>query len=617
MRQIKIFVTHSPNRNTKAICHPLFVNVIAGSDFQTERVPDNMLKDNVGDNISSKNKSYCELTTQYWAWKNCTADYYGFCHYRRFFSFNENELPQDDWGVAVYPEVNETMLSELCMDEKSMRRKIEQYDFLIARGIDTQILRAKSVYDHYKEAPQLHIEDVDLLMKIIREKYPELFDTARHFFRAHTFYPCNMFIMKTEFFDRYSTILFDVLAEFEKRADMSHYSREGYRTPGHLGERFAGIFYEYLQKEGTRKLGELQIALVKNPQTEQEIVVNARENDVPAVLAANEKYVPILGTCLKSIADHCSSSRSYKLYIFHTDIQEESQRNLKTFLESDNFSLTFVNVSLHVGKYRLRAKEHVTTETFYRFLILDLLKMYDKVLYLDCDMIIQRDIADLYDLDLGTNLIGAALDPDFTGQCNGANPATRKYCDAVLKLKDCFTYFQAGVLLMNVAELNKSVTVRQLLEMAETGIYKYSDQDILNVVCEGRALYLDMAWNLLSDCDHYRWRHVVKFAPHYILDMYENARKKPYIIHYAGFLKPWMKLHEDFGYEFWKAARETPFYEELLYAALVPHGNTTRPQNFLHMLINRLVPLAKAVLPKGSRLRYFARHLYYRIKNKS
>ena len=126
-----------------------------------------------------------------------------------------------------------------------------------------------------------------------------------------------------------------------------------------------------------------------------------------------------------------------------------------------------------------------------------------------------------------------------------------------------------------------------------------------------------MAWNLLSDCDHYRWHHVVKFAPHYILDMYENAREKPYIIHYAGFLKPWMKLGEDFGYEFWKAARETPFYEELLYAALVPHGNTTRPQNFLHMLINRLVPLAKAVLPKGSRLRYFARHLYYRIKNKS
>ena len=334
MSQIKIFVTHSPNSGTKAVLHPLLVNVIAGSEFQTDPVPAHMLRDNTGDNISSKNKSYCELTTQYWAWKNYTADYYGFCHYRRFFSFNENELPQDDWGVAVYPELNETMLSELCMDEKSMRRRIEQYDFLIARGINTRILRAKSVYDHYKEAPQLHIEDVDLLIKIIQEKYPELFDTARQFFHAHTFYPCNMFIMRAELFEQYSAMLFNILAEFDERADMGHYSREGYRTPGHLGERLAGVFYEYLQKEGKRKLGELQIALIENPQTEQKIAIPARESEVPVVLAANEKYVPILGTCLKSIADHCSPSRSYKLYIFHTDIQEESQRNLKAFLES-------------------------------------------------------------------------------------------------------------------------------------------------------------------------------------------------------------------------------------------------------------------------------------------
>ncbi len=75
----------------------------------------------------------------------------------------------------------------------------------------------------------------------------------------------------------------------------------------------------------------------------------------------------------------------------------------------------------------------------------------------------------------------------------------RKYCDAVLKLKDCFTYFQAGVLLMSVAELNKIVTVPQLIKMAETGIYKYSDQDILNVVFEGRTLHIDMAWSLLTD----------------------------------------------------------------------------------------------------------------------
>ena len=70
MSEIKLFVTHTPNRNTVRLEHPLMYNVIAGSAFLTQSVPEGMLLDNEGDNISFKNKSYCELTTQYWAWKN-------------------------------------------------------------------------------------------------------------------------------------------------------------------------------------------------------------------------------------------------------------------------------------------------------------------------------------------------------------------------------------------------------------------------------------------------------------------------------------------------------------------------------------------------------------------
>lgn len=88
MSDIKIFVTHTPNRDTMRVNNSLLYNVIAGSDFQTKEVPEGVYQDNQGDNISSLNKSYCELTTQYWAWKNMQADYYGFCHYRRFFSFS-------------------------------------------------------------------------------------------------------------------------------------------------------------------------------------------------------------------------------------------------------------------------------------------------------------------------------------------------------------------------------------------------------------------------------------------------------------------------------------------------------------------------------------------------
>ena len=244
-------------------------------------------------------------------------------------------------------------------------------------------------------------------------------------------------------------------------------------------------------------------------------------------------------------------------------------------------------------------------------MILDILKGYDKVLYLDCDMIIMRDIAELYDIELGNTLIGAVKDPDFMGQCNGANPATGKYCREVLKIKSPFQYFQAGVLLFNVAELKKVTTVKELLEMSDTGIYKYSDQDILNVICEGRVTYLDMAWNLLVDCNHERWHKVIKFAPYYILDEYEEARKHPYIIHYAGFLKPWMKPDEDFAEEFFKVARTNPYYEQILwnmntaFASKVAYGVTAK---------EKLKRKLKKVLPKDSWLRTVARNIYYATK---
>ncbi len=610
MSEIKIFVTHTPNRRTLQLNNALFYNVIAGSDFQTMPLADGMLQDNQGENISSKNKSYCELTTQYWAWKNVDADYYGFCHYRRVFSFNKKMLPEDDWGCIAYPFMDEMAEKELQLDESTIKAFVENYDFLIAKGIQVKKLNAKTVYDHYAKAPALNIHDVDLLLKIIGEKYPFLKSVADKYFAGTVFYPCNMFIMKKELFQEYSEILFDVLEEFEKRADVSLYSREGYRTIGHLGERMAGIYYQYVQEQGKYRLGELQVAFFQNAESDVEIEEKAMKDSIPVVLAANQNYVPILYTCIQSVADHINNTDKYEIFIFHTDIDKESQEIFQSHLQRENFRIRFINVVKKVNGYRLKAKEHITTETFYRFLILDILKKYPKVVYLDSDMIIRKDVAELYRIELGDTLIAAAMDPDFIGQYNGANCETRTYCENILKLKDPYTYFQAGVLVLNVAELNKVITVEQLFDMSDTGIYKYSDQDILNIVCENRVTYLDMSWNLLTDCDHYRWNHVIKYAPVSVLEEYEKARKHPYIVHYAGFLKPWMKPDEDFAYEFWKVARSTVYYEVILSNMQFSVTKELKKKNSLK---NKVRTWAKEVLPKGSWIRRTAGKIYHKI----
>lgn len=346
--------------------------------------------------------------------------------------------------------------------------------------------------------------------------------------------------------------------------------------------------------------------------------IKTADKAIPIALAANQKYVPILYTCVRSMIKNAAAGQRYEIYIFHTDISRESREVFHDRLQTTDVHVTFVNISKRVAGCRLQAKEHITTETFYRFLILDILKDYPKVIYLDCDMIICRDIAKLYDTDLGDCLAAAALDPDFAGQCNMAGSDMAGYCKKTLGLEDPFQYFQAGVLVLNVAKLRGTVTVQQLFRMADTGIYRFSDQDILNIVCKGRVKYLDMSWNMMTDCGHFRWKKVIRHAPAQIREAYQEAREHPYIIHYAGYLKPWMKPDEDFGYVFWEMARATPYYEMLLQemcqygmVQVCGRGNKAGAAGAVPFRLMRKVFMK--VLPQGSRLRRKLGQMYWGI----
>ncbi len=242
-------------------------------------------------------------------------------------------------------------------------------------------------------------------------------------------------------------------------------------------------------------------------------------------------------------------------------------------------------------------------------MILDLFKDCQKVVYLDTDIIVRRDIAQLYDTQLGDCLIAAAVDADFAGQCNGANMDTAHYCAKVLKLSSPSAYVQAGVIVFHISEMRKKISVKKLMRMAEHRNYMYSDQDILNIVCQGRIKLLDMAWNVMADSGRGR-ADVIRQAPRSILQDYERARKDPYIIHYCGSAKPWKYPGGDFAEEFWEAARQTPYYEQLLG---IMAGQESR-DTVLERTVGMLRTAAKKILPQGSRIRRSIGRLYWKLK---
>lgn len=180
------------------------------------------LCDNAGENISVKNKEYCELTALYWIWKNDSSKYAGLCHYRRHFDLNEellNEIAVSDIDVVLtvpilnYPSVREMYL-----------------------------------HDHLEA-------DWDVMMEAIEKLHPKYKESAEKLQEGVYYYGYNMFIAKKEILDAYCQWLFPVLFYCEERCGHKEDIYQN-RYIGFLAERLLSIYF--LHNESKYKIVHVQ-----------------------------------------------------------------------------------------------------------------------------------------------------------------------------------------------------------------------------------------------------------------------------------------------------------------------------------------------------------------------
>ncbi len=535
------------------------------------------LHDDEGENISDKNPMYCELTTQYWAWKNTTSPYVGFCHYRRYFNFSSNVYEENPYGEVMDDFIDDDAIKRYGLDDATIRSCIEGYDV-----ITTGFKRLADFpgdfatpREHYAAAPALHIEDLNRCAAIVHRLFPEYAQDFDAFLAGERSCFCNMYIMRREIFSSYCEFLFPVLDEFVRETDMSTYSREAVRTPGHLAERLFNVWYLHAMHTGEGaawKTKQLQCVHFEHPEPEPTFtpVFVEREsvlepNVVPVVFASDDAYAPVLTVAIESMLRNANPKRFYDVVVLTSNISGDHQAIMRTYLERHaNARITFFNVWRMVRGYDLDTNnEHISVETYYRFLVQEVLSAYDKVLYLDSDLVVEGDVAELYDTQLGDNLVGATRDVDYLANLNLPDGNRLRYTRGVLKMKNPYDYFQAGVLVLNTRAMRKLHTVPEWLKVSQRPDFIYNDQDILNSECEGRVTYLDASWNVTNDIFH-RATALYPNAPAAAYDAYLASRRNPKIVHFAGAAKPWTYGWIDLSEHFWSYARETPLYEAIL-----------------------------------------------------
>lgn len=338
-------------------------------------------------------------------------------------------------------------------------------------------------------------------------------------------------------------------------------------------------------------------------------------SDVVILFACNDYYVPFVSVALQSIKENASPSRRYDIVVLSQDLTLHSMCVLRDQMTTDNIGIGFLDVNSAIAGVKLPQHGHFRTETYYRLLAPELLNSVDKAIYLDSDLVCLRDVAELFDTNLDGCLLAATRDADTCGQADGYEPSIARYLTDVVGLEDPHDYFQAGVLVLNLAEFRRTHPSAELIELAASRHWQWLDQDVLNHVALGHYRRVPMCWNTLMDWQGLRRTHIIAQTTPEIRAEYEQARKLPAIIHYAGpDDRPWQSPNADQAEFFWAFAADCPYYEELRHRLrtyrMSREGIAKRSQVF--MLYKVGMPLFDVVAPAGTRRRALGIDVYKR-----
>lgn len=245
----------------------------------------------------------------------------------------------------------------------------------------------------------------------------------------------------------------------------------------------------------------------------------SRSSSLQIALACDDRYAMPLATTVRSIVDHNSAHWPVSFHILSHGISEENQGRVESSLPPDSASINWIPVSLSRFDC-FSTMGHISLATFARLLLPELLPpSVERVLYLDCDVLVLADLAELWRTDLEGCAAGAVRNVSFAG-LDGSAPVSARSPAAS-------GHFNAGMLLIDVDAWRSARICERAIEFLERyPDTSHSDQDALNFACEGDWLSLPNHWN---------------FQNHFTVRLAEvNSVDRPAVVHFISGSKPWL-----------------------------------------------------------------------------
>jgi lipopolysaccharide biosynthesis glycosyltransferase len=573
-----------------------------------------MIGDDTGDNISTKNGRYCELTALYWAWKNDgDSSHIGLMHYRRLLDFD---------GTFAGEAAEQKPATLRTADYAAAAER-----WLAAHG-DVDLVVPKlhrmslSMRDNYRTRHRP--EDLDVVDAIIRDHHPAYLAHYNAVMSECDVRLANMFLARREIVDEYCAFVFDVLGRLDA-ADVArdHYNAYQSRYLGFISERLFTVFVrKYMAEHPQARVHEVNILNLSEtlvfPYCADDSFNGAEQVNI--AFSSDNAYLPHAAAMVASVLDHANADRHYNFFYLYSEIEAHRLEVFASiFRPYRNATLHAINVGNPFEDSYRSASRAPSNATYNRFLLFELLPTLKRLLYIDSDMIVTGDVAEIFDVPMGDAKIAGVTDHIMTrtltvkvGTVDPAVPDLYAYQRDELGLSDAQinNYFNAGLLVFNFAAMDVVATGAELMKRVETSRFLFRDQDLLNSYFKDSLYRLPAKYNVFnSRASAYTNVPQGNFAEAMA------AKRAPFVVHYAAkSYKPWEVVEVDFGHLYWQALMKTPFYVSVLSGALGGPGSVLDPDMRLPLLSRAgLTARGRRLADKYPSLRPFLQRIYRAI----
>ena len=262
--------------------------------------------------------------------------------------------------------------------------------------------------------------------------------------------------------------------------------------------------------------------------------------NIPLAIAFTPNYFVPAATMLRSLLD--ASTGEFEVICLVTEgIPERMQAKL---VRMGAGRMTFKYIPMAGRLQGVYTDPRYTEAASFRLLLPEILPEYDRIVYIDCDIIVRQDIGRLWrETDLGDNYLGVVFEAPIEQQ---AERFRALGCDPQ-------RYFNSGFLLMNLKQMREEKVSERLLEACRVPYLEFPDQDALNQVCQGRVLPLSPVYNSI------RTFFIPKYRPDFVRQYSGtiwNEVQRCGTIHYTGG-KPWNIYSVRFG-DWWRVYESLP-----------------------------------------------------------